>query len=281
MLIAQGNLEKDFKRLAKERKLSHSYIFFGEPQVGKYSFALSLASFLENGEFNKVETKNELPKELLKETLIVRPVDGSIGIDAIRELRYFLSQKPVYGEYRIVIVDEANKLTSQAEHATLKIAEEPPKNSLLILITPSTESLISTLQSRFQKIHFPRSRTEHIAKMLEEDYSLDKKKANDIATLSLGRPGRAIALATDESTKNAFKTAINLLAKRTSKKKILEEVLEDPEGAYPLFREIIAKLANDPIKNYDTLMSITKRMTVMSQFSVNRRLQIETALWNI
>ena len=114
-----------------------------------------------------------------------------------------------------------------------------------------------------------------------EYYKLDKKRALDIATLSLGRPGRAVALTTDEDAKERFKTAISLLSKKTPKKKIIEAILEDPDKAYPLFAEIIAKLADNPIKNYDILRSITERMAVMSQFSVNKRLQIETALWNI
>jgi len=43
-LVGHDNFKKLFEKLAKEGRLSHSYIFFGEPQVGKYSFALSLAS---------------------------------------------------------------------------------------------------------------------------------------------------------------------------------------------------------------------------------------------
>jgi len=281
MLIGLDNLEKTFKRLIKEKKLSHSYIFFGEPQVGKYSFSLALSSLLERDKFEEVEVENDLPKYILEETLIIKPEEGSIGIDTVRDIKYFLSQKPVHSDYRIVIIDGAHVLTQHAQHAILKIAEEPPANSLLILIAPNTDSLIGTLQSRFQKIHFPRSKTEEITKMLEKHHNLDKKRASDIATLSLGRPGRAIALTTNEDAKNRFKTALALLSKKTQKKQIIEGLLENQDEVYPLFTEVIAKLANDPIKNYDTLRSITERMTVMSQFSVNKRLQLETALWNI
>jgi len=281
MLIGQKELKNNFKRLVKEEKLSHSYIFFGEPQVGKYSFALSLANYLEKGEFEKVETKNGLPKSIFQEMFVIKPEEGSIGIDDIRDAKHFMSQKPVHSEHRVVIVDNADLMTNQAQNAALKMAEESPKGALLILVAPNTDSLIETLKSRFQKIHFPRVDSGEIAKLLESDYDVDKKRASDIATLSLGRPGRAVSLVTDEDSKERFKEAVSLLGKKADKKKLIEEAINREEGVYPLLAEVIAKLANDPIKNYDTLRNITDRITVMSQFSVNKRLQAETALWNI
>jgi len=83
MLRNHENLTKTFKRLIKEDKLSHGYIFFGESQVGKATFAKYLANFLETGGF-------EEPTRILTETLIVVPstgsADASIGIDAVRDI---------------------------------------------------------------------------------------------------------------------------------------------------------------------------------------------------
>ena len=281
MLIGQDNLRNTFKRLIKNGDLSHGYIFFGEPQVGKYSFALSVAQFLENGEFDEVETENGLPRRIFEETLVIKPIEGTIGIDAIREIRHFLSQMPVKSKFRVVIIDDAETMTEHAQHATLKIGEEPPERSLLILVTPNTDSLLETLKSRFQKIHFPRLGTSEIRELLEKNHNLDKKSADEIASLSLGRPGRAILLATNDDAKNKFKNATALLSRKEPKRKIIDEVLENENEIHALMTEIIAKLANDPIKNYDTLRSITERMTAMSQFSTNKRLQLETALWTI
>jgi len=281
MLLGKEDIRDNFKRLVKEGGLSHGYIFFGEPQVGKYSFALSLASFVEKGKFEKVETERGFPKSLLEETLIIKPADGSIGIDAVREIRHFLSQRPVKSDFRVVVIDDAGALTPQAQHAILKVTEEPPEASLIILIADSLDALMATLRSRLQKIHFIRSRTGEISEMLKNDYGLDKKTADEIALYSLGRPGRAVALATTDEAKAKFKTALALISKKTAKKKVIDELLENPDDVYPLLTELVAKLAIDPVKNYDSLRAITDRMTAMSQFSTNRRLQLETALWNI
>jgi len=278
-IIGYENIQKLFEKLVKNEALSNSYIFFGEPQVGKYTFALSLASFIENGFFE--ESGEAGSNKILTDALIIKPTDGSIGIDEVRKIKYFLSQKPIKSSRRMVIIDDAHLLTAQAQHSALKISEEPPLNSLLILITPTVNSLIPTLQSRFQKIHCPRQKSLDIEKLLIKDYGLDKSKAESLALISLGRMGRAIDLVSNESKKELYKRTLSLLKKDLQKRQVIEELIEKEESVEDFFTEIIAELAKDPIKNYDTLSTITKRMTLMAQFSTNRRLQIESAIWNI
>ena len=142
-------LEENFKKLAENKNLSHAYLFFGEEEnEEKFFFAQSLANFLENGVF-------EPPKILLRETLIVSPDEkNSVGIDAVREIKRFLWQKPVVSFCRAAIVKNADVLTPEAQHAVLKIVEEPPENSLLVFIVKNQENLLPTLVSRFQKIYF-------------------------------------------------------------------------------------------------------------------------------
>ena len=91
-----------------------------------------------------------------EETLIIEPDEkGTIGIDIIRSLKYFLWQKPANSKLRTVIIKESENLTNQAQNAALKIVEEPPESSLIIFITKNVENLLPTLTSRLQKIHFP------------------------------------------------------------------------------------------------------------------------------
>ena len=146
MLVGHEKLTETFKQLIKDDRLSHGYIFFGEPQVGKFAFALSLATYLETGEFGESTRP-------LGETSVIQPdEEGSISINSIRNSKYFLFQKPVYSSYRVVIVNDAEKLTPQAQHAILKIAEEPPGTALIILIVSNPDALLPTIQSRLQKI---------------------------------------------------------------------------------------------------------------------------------
>ncbi len=262
-LVGHEKLTETFKRLIQEDKLSHGYLFFGEPEVGKFSFALRLASYLETKEFQE-------PSRLLNEILIIRPDEkGTISIDRAREAKYFLLQKPVYSLRRVVLVDEAEKLTPHAQHAILKITEEPPPAGLIILITPNPEVLLPTLQSRLQKIYFPRVNSGLIVKLLSE-FKITKTKAAEITDLSFGRPGRAIKIV--ESRKQKIENR--------NKKELIEEMTESPELLAENLTEIIAELAKDPVRNYKELGSILNRLTLINQFNVNKRLQLESALWN-
>ncbi|MDP1538521.1 MAG: hypothetical protein Q8M00_00620 [bacterium] len=149
-MVGYENLIKDFKGLIENRRLSHAYLFFGGDERNrqeKFVFAQSLANFLENGIF-------EEPVKLLRETLILK---DTIGIDEIRFLKYFLWQKPTNSIRRVAIIKEAEILTPEAQHAALKIVEEPPESALIIFIANSEDSLFPTLNSRLQKIYFPGS----------------------------------------------------------------------------------------------------------------------------
>ena len=265
MLVGHEKLTETFKQLIKDDRLSHGYIFFGEPQVGKFAFALSLATYLETGEFGESTRP-------LGETSVIQPnEEGSISINSIRNSKYFLFQKPVYSSYRVVIVNDAEKLTPQAQHAILKIAEEPPRTALIILIVSNPDALLPTIQSRLQKIYFPRVSFNLIAKTLINELKLTKVQAADIAKISFGRPGRAIKLAENRKQK----------IENRNKKALIEELMDDSEAMNQYFTELIAELAEDPIKNYKELKAILNRLTKISEFNTNKRLQLESALWNI
>lgn len=275
MLIGHEKLAEIFKALAKSDRLSQGYIFFGEPQVGKFSFALALANFLENKAY-------EPPEKGLTETMVLKPSEeGSIGIDEIRGLQHFLSQKPVYSGKRVAIIDEAEALTPQAQNAILKTAEEPPPQTLIILALATPEALLPTLQSRFIKIYFSRVGLGLIKKMLVKKFEASEKEAEIAASSSFGRPGRAIDLLENKEVQAVRKKALALLSRRQNKKEIIESLTEDPSAISPLFYELVAELAKDPVKNYHTLGLITERLAKMKQFSTNRRLQLNLALWNI
>ena len=257
------------------KTISQGYIFFGEPQVGKFSFALALANFLENEIF-------ELPEKPLTETMILKSSEeGSIGIDEIRGLQHFLSQKPVYSTRRLAIIDGAEALTSQAQNAILKTAEEPPPQTLIIMIVANPEALILTLQSRFIKIYFPRLNPKIIKKMLVDRFKASEKEIGEILASSFGRPGRAIDLLENKEVQKIRKTVISALRGREAKRGIIEGLVEDPTLIDSFFYELIAELARDPLKNYHSLRSIIERLAKMKQFSTNRRLQLDLALWNI
>ncbi len=263
-----------FKSSADSGRLSHSYIFFGEKGVGKFNFALRLADYLEFGSFEESKTPRS-------ESMVIKPAEGgSIGIDVVRDARYFLSQQPAASNYRTVIVDEADTLTDQAQNALLKISEEPPPHGLVILVVANPESLLSTLQSRFQKIYFPRLARSLISKHLQSSYGLEAKTAEGIAAYSFGRMGRAIRLALgEEETKSARKDVLEIL--KTGDSRILASALENPVKLNNFIEEMIAELAKHPEDNLTSLKELLRRSVLNAELNTNKRLQLEAVLWSI
>ncbi len=140
-------LINNFKELVKNNKLSHAYLFFGAGEE-KSVFGHSLANFLEKEKF-------EEPEEFLSELLIISPNEkGSIGIDDVKSLKYFLWQEPSLSLKRTAIIKDSQTLTAEAQNAVLKIVEEPPKSGLIIFLANAVDDLLPTLNSRVQKIYF-------------------------------------------------------------------------------------------------------------------------------
>lgn len=88
------------------------------------------------------------------DTLLIVP-EISIGIEEVRQMREWVSNKPHNQPNKIVYIDNAEKLTIEAQNALLKVLEEPPLNVYLFLICQNSDVLLPTIQSRCQLISDP------------------------------------------------------------------------------------------------------------------------------
>lgn len=273
MIIGHQDLARDFKQLVKNNRLAHGYIFFGEPEIGKFYFAKHLAYLLETGEF-------ETSDRPLQDALIL---DNAEGIDAMRELKNFLWQKPNISSRRIAVINNAENLTPQAQNAILKIAEEPPENAMVILVVNQLDNILPPLLSRLQKIYFGR---------LSDNEMKDVTDDKGIVALSFGRPGRADRLgAADENTKIAESYAMQFLrSSGPARSKLIKELVDlnreqaenmkgTPEGYAELtdlfFESLILNLQRDPLKNNRILRDVLHRLFLIKSYNTNKRLQLE------
>mgnify|MGYP001609591563 CR=1 FL=1 len=261
MFIGHDHLVKDFSNLVKENCLAQGYIFFGEPQVGKFYFAKHLANLLENKSF-------EISHRPLQDALVL---EDATGIDSMRELKGFLWQKPAISSKRLVIINNADNLTSQAENAILKITEEPPEHGMIILITSHLENIMPTILSRMQKIYFGRLSDNEMGKVLDN---------KEIVSLSFGRPGRAMSLLNDPSAKEASKYVAYFLKSRGPEhsnliKDLIEQQKENPKLLDLFFEELTFQLRKDKVKNVAMLKSVLERLSAIKGLNTNKRLQLE------
>jgi DNA polymerase-3 subunit delta' len=123
---------------------------------------------------------------------------GIIGVAAARELTALLSTKPYFADsVRMVIVDQAQTMTTPAQNALLKLLEEPPPRTRFILVATALESLLITVRSRLSAVYFAPVAVSELAAWLEEHLGQSAAAAAHLAALAMGAPGAAIRLAGD------------------------------------------------------------------------------------
>ncbi|MDP3731323.1 MAG: hypothetical protein Q8R34_02410 [bacterium] len=179
------NIKKYFERAVGEDSTEHSYLFSGQEMIGKKTFALELASHIQGSPVNRAAL-------YMDPDLLMLGNEG-VSIDDIRNLKSFLGFKPYSSRYKIVIVDDAHQMGEAAANAMLKVLEEPPAHSLIILISANPQALLPTIYSRCVEIKFaPHPRTE-LLKYLEQ-MDLNQAQAEFLADFSNGRLGLAYRL---------------------------------------------------------------------------------------
>lgn len=282
MIIGHEEIIDNLKKLADKGELAHGYIFWGTSNIGKRTVALSLANYLENGEFALPGDKPTAP---LTECLLIKPDEQrSIGIDIIRQIKYFLWQRPIKGKYRSVIIDDGDALTLEAQSALLKIAEEPSPFALIILIVKDPEVLLPTISSRLPKIYFAPVSQEKIREWLMKVMNYSLKEAENLAKRSFGRPGLIIILQNDKKMRLLIKKAAEFLKTPPSKRKsFLKSVIESENFNFVEFLDaMIFILASDldlmkkESGDFDFWHKLIRLRHLSSYFNLNPRIQLQS-----
>jgi DNA polymerase-3 subunit delta' len=179
--------------------LEGGYLFSGPEGVGKKLSALALAKKLNCSE-NQSDSCGHCPSCLKisnnqhPDVHIISSEDPLLKIDAVRQLQKEINLKAYEGTYKVFIIDNAHTLTPEASNSLLKILEEPPKKSLIILISDKPNLLFKTVISRCKTIKFLPLKREELEGVLKRDYKLDNSFAHFLAYFSEGRLGRALKL---------------------------------------------------------------------------------------
>jgi DNA polymerase-3 subunit delta' len=136
----------------------------------------------------------------------------NISKEESRNILKALSLKAFEGNYKIMLVWLAEYLHPSAANALLKILEEPPKNTLFLIVTNDYEQLLSTILSRTQIINIPSFKDDDVAGYLLEKYEIEKDKARQLAHISGGDLNEAIHLVeeTEDDSHDFFREWMRL-----------------------------------------------------------------------
>ena len=154
-IIGNDMIKDHFKKAIENNKISHAYILTGEAGTGRKSIAnaFSMALLCEKGGKEPCMVCHSC-KQVLSGNhpdliYVKHEKPNSIGVDDIREqINDTIMIRPYSSYYKIYIVDEAEKMTVQAQNALLKTIEEPPSYAVIILITTNQEAFLPTILSR-------------------------------------------------------------------------------------------------------------------------------------
>lgn len=197
------------QRSLEHGQFNHAYIFSGPEHVGKFTLAKMFALGAIGGDKFDLEIDN-FKKEALFDLIVVEPEivekkgvskKRDIPIESIRDAKKKLSLFPYHGKYKIMIIDEAQKLSISAQNALLKILEEPNPTTIIFLITHEIDKILSTVKSRCQILNFN----------LSDDMEMQKTFSEEIVSLAAGRPGLAKIMNENEEERNFRSEAIDSL----------------------------------------------------------------------
>jgi len=205
-IVGQSPLIAVMERILASGRIVHAYLFTGPAGAGKKTMSSLFAqALLCNDKVNKPCNTCKPCRQFVSgnhpDVFWIRRMENKTGIvvDQIRDLQAAIKVKTYQAGKRICFIDDAHLLTQQAQNAFLKTLEEPPSDTLFFLLAENTNTLLPTIISRCQIFRVRNLSKEDIIEILRRRLSIDRKDASVIAVLSQGNPGKALALANDDT----------------------------------------------------------------------------------
>jgi DNA polymerase-3 subunit delta' len=226
LLINQEQPIRILTTLLRNGTVPHALLFTGTEGVGKQAAAVALAMACNcrsalpesradhrsgrdpvnsSGEFNLTaigacgvcKSCRKIAAGNHPDIIRIQPIGPFIKIDQIRSLLQTLSIKPYEAITRVAILSEAQTMNSAASNALLKILEEPPSGSMLVLTATQKSDLLPTIVSRCQNVGFNPIPKKRIAAWLKDEHGLEQQSAEIIAAMAKGSFSRAQMMVED------------------------------------------------------------------------------------
>ena len=196
----------------ESQEMTHAWVFTGPPGSGRSSAAVAFAQALicpNNGcgtcnDCNSAKTHGHPDVE------IIRTEGLSIKVEEVRELLTRVAWAPSMGGWRVVVMEDADRLTESAANALLKAIEEPGTRTVWLLCAPTLHDVLPTIRSRCRHLQLRTPSLEAVTNVLINRDQIAPGMADFAARVSQGHIGRAKYLATNESVRSNRKTIMQL-----------------------------------------------------------------------
>jgi DNA polymerase-3 subunit delta' len=183
--------------------MTHAWLITGPPGSGRSVAARAFAAALEcpRGGCGECEACHTSLGGTHADVTLVSPEGLSYGVGEARQLVRRVSDSPIGGRWRVVVVEDADRLTEDAGNALLRAIEEPPPRAVFVLCAPTPEDLLPTIRSRCRLVTLRIPSSDAVADVLVRRDGIDPAMAAFAARAAQGHVGRARRLATDEEAR--------------------------------------------------------------------------------
>lgn len=209
-------------------KVSHAYIFNGDKGSGKKTLAEAFAMTLQCASEGEVpcgtchSCRQAASGNHPDIIYVSHEKPASIGVEDIRDqLTGDIQIRPYNGKYKIYIINEAEKMTVQAQNAILKTIEEPPEYAVILLLTSNEQSFLDTIRSRCVVLNLKPVSDEQVKQYLMEQIQVPDYQADICVAFAQGNIGKAVRLASSEDF-TAIKASAMSLIRNVGKMEISE-----------------------------------------------------------
>jgi DNA polymerase-3 subunit delta' len=192
--------------------MTHSWLFTGPPGSGRSNAAVAFAAALlcEKGGCASCINCTSVIDGSHADIELIRTEGLSIKVDEVRELITRTSWSPSVGNYRVVVIEDADRLTESAANALLKVIEEPGARTVWLLCAPTLTDVLPTIRSRCRHLTLRTPSVNAVTKLLIERDGIDPELAEFASAAAQGHVGRAKYLASNREARETREKILNI-----------------------------------------------------------------------
>lgn len=208
-IIGHAAIKKKMQIMLEKGTIGQAFLFTGLEGIGKSLFASVLARYI------VAPCKDDRLKMGWEHPDIhwLRP-EGKVGLHSLQSLKEFREQvylPPYASEWKVFIIEDADRMHSYSSNALLKAFEEPPSKTLIILLTHSLQSILPTIISRCRVLYFEPLKESEIKNYLQEKHALEDSESAFFSHLAEGSLGKALKFV-KQGKDNLRKDVLDLLS---------------------------------------------------------------------